>query len=149
MEPSAKRFLIAGAVGHFIVALLHYCIPSLGTSAYGYFGAPELMEMARTGSMVPAVATYLLAAVFTGCGVYSFSAAGIVRPLPFARMLLWIVGAVYVIRGSLFVLQIYVVFQGHIYLLRHASFSLAAFAIGLVQLAGLWKSRTAASSTIQ
>jgi hypothetical protein len=146
LTKSSKQLLILASLGHFAVALLHYVMPLLGSWAYAYFGAPDLTLMATGGSWLPAIATYSLAVVFTIIGFMGLSAAGVFRSLGIIRPILWVVGAVYVMRGLLVTVQIRMLGAGSQIHKRDLLFSCVALTIGLVQLWGLWRSRPARSS---
>ncbi len=141
MDISAKRLLIIASIGHFTVALLHYVMPFLGSWAYAYFGAPELTKMAEAGSIVPAVEAFTLAFIFTLFGFMGLSAAGIVRSRKIIRPILWAVGSIYVLRGLVVFVQIYLFMQGSNTHLRDMVYSLVSMFIGILQLWGLWRSR--------
>jgi hypothetical protein len=142
MDKLSRQLLFVASGGHFAVALLHYVMPFLGSWSYGYFGAPELTTMAEDGSSLPAVATFALAVSFTIFGFMGLSAAGVLHPLGIIRPILWVVGGFYTIRGVLAVLQIGMLVRGDSIHLRDLSFSLVALLIGVIQLLGLWRTRS-------
>jgi hypothetical protein len=83
-------------------ALLHIGIIIGGPDWYRFFGAGERMaRMAARGSLQPALVT-ATTAVFLGVwALYAFSGAGVVRRLPFLRLALTLIAAVYLARGIL------------------------------------------------
>jgi len=142
----SRGFLIGAAIGHFMVAILHFTIPFLGSWAYAFFGSPYLASLADAGSAMPAIAAYGVGIVFARFGFMGISAAGVTRYRQFYRSILWGVGAVYVFRGLLFIPQVLLLFQGRSTIARGPVFSLIALIVGMLQLLGLWKSRRSRSS---
>jgi hypothetical protein len=128
--------LTAGALASFALAILHLGIAAAGEPAYEYFTAPErLLVLARAGSIVPALVTVGIAAVFV---VFAGSAWAAARRhgAPGLRILLVGVAGIYLLRGALIVPEIVVV--RHLgYPPRILAFSLAALIIGAIHAAGL------------
>ena len=141
MKTRNPWFLIAAA-GSFAIALLHLVIIFIGASAYRFFGAGEGMAThAEAGSLTPAVITLVIVFVFVVFGLYSLSAAGVVKRLWKLKPILMAITAIYLLRGfGFFVDSIGDIFEHDV---RHAVFSFTSFAIGIFHLAGLirgWKS---------
>jgi len=147
MDIITKRLLIIASIGHFAVALLHYVMPFLGPWAYAYFGAPELTKMAEAGSQVPAIEAFALAVIFTIFGIMGLSAAGILQNGKIVRQILWAVGSIYVLRGLVVFVQVYLSLQGSNTHLRDMVYSMVSLSIGVLQLWGLWRIRNAKLST--
>jgi hypothetical protein len=145
MNSIGKPLLIIGAGVNFAIALLHLVIIVIGTPAYLYFGAAGLAEMAAQGSFIPALATFCLAGVFAGFGVYALSGAGILRPLPLVKLGLVVIGGIYSLRGLIVMLDIFRLVRGDGYPLRQTVFSAAALGIGLVYLVGVAAQRRASA----
>ena len=83
-------------------SLLHIAIIIGGPRWYRFFGAGERMaRLAASGSLYPAVVTSTLAVILAVWALYALSGAGFVRPLPFLRLALAVIAAVYLIRGIL------------------------------------------------
>jgi hypothetical protein len=141
MELLTKRLLITASIGHFTVALLHYAMPFLGSWAYAYFGAPELTKLAEAGSQLPAIEAFILAIIFSIFGFMSLSAAGIIQYVKAIRQILWVVGSIYVLRGLVAIVQVYLIIHGNDTHTRDIIYSLVSLTIGLIQLIGLWRSR--------
>ncbi|MBI2416501.1 MAG: hypothetical protein HYV28_01080 [Ignavibacteriales bacterium] len=136
---NGKNFLIAGGCMSIATGLLHFAIVWAGASGYRYFGAGEDMAlMAESGSAYPALLTAAIAFVFLGWGVYAFSAAGLVRKLPFQTVLIPVIGAVFALRlGVLPQIVIYLM-PGTEIMMKDIVFSVAALTIGVFYLVG-WK----------
>ncbi len=147
MKLFTKRLLIIASIGHFIVAMLHYVMPFLGPWAYAYFGAPELTKMAEAGSQLPAIEAFILAIIFSIFGFMGLSAAGIIQHLKIIRNILWVVGSIYMLRGLLVIVQIYLLAQGTETQIKDIIYSLVSLVIGAIQLLGLWFSRDVKLST--
>ena len=98
----SRRWLLAGGVLTGIASLLHLAIILGGPEWYRFFGAGERMaRMAARGSLYPAVVTAGIAAVLGVWMLYALSGAGVIRRLPFLRLALVLIAAVYLGRGAL------------------------------------------------
>jgi hypothetical protein len=128
--------LTAGAGASFALALLHVGMIPVGERAYAYFTAPErLIALARAGSVVPAVVTLGVAAIFAAFGVCALIAARRDRR-PGLRILLVGIAGIYLLRGALVVPELVIV-QHTGAPPRILAFSLVSLAIGAVYAAGL------------
>jgi hypothetical protein len=145
-DVSSKRLMISAAVGYFLIAMLHLAAPFLGPWTYSYFGANYLARLAQSGSMIPAIAGFIIGIAFTGFGFMGVSVAGVKRSRRLDRPILWGVGVILVLRGLVVVPQIFLLFRGLSTFARGPVFSLIALVIGAVQLIGLWKTRSTGSS---
>ena len=144
MSPNGNSWLKLGAMLSFAIALLHVVIIFLGAPAYRYFRAGEEMAtMAESGSLVPAVITFVIVIIFTLFGCYALSAAGVIRRLPFLAPALVIIGAIYTLRGVGAIVQVILLMSGATFLeLRDGVFSSVALLIGIIHLVGAklnWK----------
>lgn len=138
-------WLKLGGVLSFATALLHLAIIFIGASAYRYFGAGEDMAKAtESGSMFPAVLTLFLVAIFAIWGFYALSGAGVIRRLPFLKIALILIGAVYTLRGVAVFQQSFQLATGSAEVApRQVVFSLVSLVIGLAYLVGTimnWRS---------
>lgn len=98
----SDRFLIAGGLMAAIVSLLHFAVILGGPEWYRFFGAGERMaRLAARGDLYPKLVTAAIAAILGVWALYGFSGAGVIRPLPFSRPVLWLVSAVFLGRGVL------------------------------------------------
>lgn len=85
------------------IALLHIYIVYAGAPAYRYFGAGEWMaRKAEHGSMIPALVTLAIAAVFFLFSFYNLAGAKIVA-MPFSYYILLAVSVVFLLRGAVVV----------------------------------------------
>ena len=92
--------LFLGGASSLLVAALHLAIIWGGPAWYRFFGAGERMAiLAEEGSWTPALVTLGLTIIFALWGLYAFSAAGLFRPLPWQRLVLIAVAAIYILRG--------------------------------------------------
>ena len=134
----SPALLLAGALS-FVAAALHLACIFGGGNWYRALGAGERMaRAAEQGQWQPAVVTLGIAAVLTLWGLYAWSGAGLIGPLPFLRWALVAITAVYLARGLLFLpLQPY--FPGNSAAFWYWSSGICAV-IGLTHLAGLWQS---------
>ena len=84
----------------FIAALLHVTIIFGGSDWYRFFGAGEGMaKLAETGSIEPTVITLSIAAILSVWGLYALSGAGVVFKLPLLKLGLWLITAIFFVRG--------------------------------------------------
>ena len=139
-----ERILILAGWLSAAVAALHVVIVFLGAPAYRYFGAGEDMDrQAEAGSLVPAVMTLAITAVFAVFALYAFAGAGRLRRLPLLRTGLVAISAIYLVRGLSLLPELAGYAQGSGAEPRHLAFSLTSLVIGLFYLAGtvlLWPS---------
>ncbi len=85
-----------------VAGLLHFGIILGGPSWYRFFGAGEKMaRMAEKGLVFPTVITSLIATMLIVWGLYAFSAAGLIRQLPFLKIITSLIGTIYCLRGTL------------------------------------------------
>jgi len=127
--------LVAGASSAGI-AVLHVCIALVGPTAYTYFGAADLAPSARAGSPVPAVITIGLAIVFGLWAWYAFGGARIARKPPLLTIGIWVIGAIYVLRGAMLLPELLSLGRGGGTPPRFAMFSFVSLATGIAYLLG-------------
>ena len=120
------------------VALLHLVIIFIGAPGYRYFGAPETMaRQAEARSMLPAVQTLSLTALFGGFGLYGFAGAERFIVLPLLRSALVAIGSIYTLRGlAVFAQARLLLWSPGSLRVREAVFSLVSLIIGLLYLEG-------------
>jgi putative oxidoreductase len=96
------RLLLLGGGLTGAASLLHVAIIFGGPDWYRFFGAGERMaRLAAGGSIYPAVITAGIALVLAIWALYAFSGAGLFRRLPFLRVALVVIAAIYLMRGIL------------------------------------------------
>lgn len=97
----SQKVLIAGGALSIMIAILHIVIIIGGASWYRFFGAGEEMAvMAEQGSWIPGLVTSGITIVFFVWGLYAFSGAGAIKMrLPFKKLALVLISAIYLIRG--------------------------------------------------
>jgi|CXWL01.1.fsa_nt_gi hypothetical protein len=99
-----QRYLLAVGCAALAGAALHIAILFGGPEWYATFGAPQrLVEMARAGSLRPAISCILIAAGLCVLAAYAFSGAGRLRHLPLLRPVLAASAVVLTLRGALFI----------------------------------------------
>lgn len=92
--------LLVGAVLSAIAALLHVGIIVGGPAWYRFFGAGEKLARAdAAGSIYPAIITAGIAAVLATWAAYALAGAGLIAPLPWLKLALVVITAVYLLRG--------------------------------------------------
>ncbi|MDC8758954.1 hypothetical protein [Janthinobacterium fluminis] len=130
---NARLLLIGAASLSVLVALLHVYVIVQGAWAYRYFGAGEkIATMAEQGSWFPALLTAGVTLVFMIFAAYYLSGASVVPALPFLRLAMAAIAAIYTLRGIMVVAAVFM----HLTPFEIGS-SLASLAIGLVHCAAL------------
>jgi hypothetical protein len=91
--------IIAGLLST-VAAILHLGCIYFGASWYRFLGAGEQMAiMAEQGRIQATIITLSITFVLAVWALYAFSAAGAISQLPFARIILVIISAIYLLRG--------------------------------------------------
>lgn len=97
-----ERWLLTGGVLTGLAVLLHVAIILGGPDWYRFFGAGERMaRLAASESAAPAMITAAIAATLAVWTLYALSGARLIRRLPFLRLVLVLIAAVYLLRGVL------------------------------------------------
>ena len=91
----------------FALALFQVVI-SFSPSWSLYFGAPP--ELADNPLLL-IISGIFVSIIFIIFGLYGFSAAGDIRPMPFLRFGLIVIGGIYTLRGLLIVFQLLIIFE--------------------------------------
>lgn len=132
---------IAGTLS-LLIALLHGVMIVIGAEAYRYFAAGQKMvDMALAGSPIPALITFLITVVFTVFAMYAFSGTGVIRELPLLKPAIWVIGAIYALRGLAIFVQFYLIVQGQTgenLATKDVIFSCVALFVGIVYLLGAY-----------
>jgi hypothetical protein len=104
MSQFVKNYLVFVGVVATAGALLHIAILFGGPDWYAFFGAPQgLVDMARAGNVRAPISCLVIAAFLSLLAAYAFSGAGVIRRLPFLRLVLSSIAGVLILRGILFV----------------------------------------------
>jgi hypothetical protein len=97
---STNLLLIAGTL-NILAAALHVGVVFGGPPWYRFFGAGEEMAlMAEKGSLTPAIITLGIASVLLLWAAYAWSGAGLIPNMPFLKLALTVITAIYLIRGA-------------------------------------------------
>lgn len=138
MKTPGSLLLLLASSAAFLLALLHIAIVIIGRKGYGYFGAAQLIPLVQKGSLWPAFITLILVGIFTVCGLYGLSGAGILQHLPLLRHGLILIGAVFSLRGLALVKEIPPFISHNTSVpTRELIFSSVSLIIGLLYLTGL------------
>lgn len=98
-SPGSSLLLLAACL-NAAAALAHVAVVLGGPAWYRAFGAGEGMaRLAATGSWYPPAITLSIALLLAVWSAYALSATGLFPPLPFARLALLAITAVYLLRG--------------------------------------------------
>lgn len=104
MSRFARNCLLLTGIATVAGAVLHIAILFGGPDWYAFFGAPPgLVDMARDGNIRAPISCLVIAAFLMLLAAYAFSAAGLIRRLPFLRSGLAAIAMVLLLRGVLFV----------------------------------------------
>jgi len=91
--------IIAGSFS-FLAAALHIGIVIVGPSWYRFFGAGDSMAlMAEKKLFKPTVITLGIASILIIWGAYAWSGAGVLTSMPYIKLALSAITAIYLIRG--------------------------------------------------
>ena len=95
--------LLFGAALSFAAALLHFACILWGAGGFRFLGAGEpIVGMAAAGHWYPPFIAFVIGAVLSVWGVYALSGAGLVPALPYVRVVLVGITAVYLLRALAF-----------------------------------------------
>jgi hypothetical protein len=95
-----EPFLLLAGILSSLAALLHIGVIIGGPAWYRFFGAgEEMVSMAESGSLYPAIITFFIALILSAWALYAFSGAGVMQRLPFLRPALVIITGIYLVRG--------------------------------------------------
>lgn len=103
MHGVGDQALILAGVLSALAAVAHLACIALGAPAFRFLGAGERMARAiEAGSIRPVLVTLGIAAILSVWAAYAFSGAGVIGALPFAKLVLPAVTAVFLARGVSF-----------------------------------------------
>ncbi len=95
------NLLLVGGTLSIVASIAHLGI-IFGGAWYRFFGAGDKMvQMSQKGMLFPSVITFFIAAALAIWGLYAFSAAGVIRTLPFLKTITTIIALIYTLRGLL------------------------------------------------
>jgi len=141
MRTPGRIPLLVAAGCSAAVAVLHLAILAMGPPWYRWFGAPALARQIESGAALgPTVLTLAVAAVFMVWTIYGLSGAGVIRRLPLLRVGLYVIAAIYVLRGLQVVLEVPAAVQGRVPA-RFPVFSAFSALAGAAYLVGVLRSR--------
>ena len=100
-----ERFVFLCAAGIAIFgALIHWIAPLIGAEWYSFLTAPAwVVESARNGTWDAPIGGAVIGGLMMLCGLYAFSATGLIRRLPFSRTALCVITTICLVRGLLLI----------------------------------------------
>jgi hypothetical protein len=99
-----NQLLIAAAMCSAVAAMLHVGCIVFGGDWYRIMGAGEEMaRMAEAGDSYPTIVTSLIVALLMISACYALSGAGVIFKLPFLRLALCTIAAVFLLRSVAFI----------------------------------------------
>lgn len=108
MTTTTKSNLLRSAGIISLLLALFQAVISFSPAWSLYFGAPP--ELTENPTLL-IVFSLIVSIIFIIFGLYAFSGAGDIHPLPFLRSGLVIIGSIYTLRGMLVILQILILFN--------------------------------------
>lgn len=130
----AENLLLAAGILSALITLLHIVLV-FRPEIYRQFGADELADMHEQGSPFTVLVTIGLALVFAVWALYGFAGAGLIRALPWMRVILFSAAAIYVLRGLMLLTDLVQLLRGG-YPFRFVLFSSISLSTGLLYLLG-------------
>lgn len=100
--------------------------------------AREMHELSMIDDALPFTLTGFVMIIFLMFGLYGLSGAGVLRPLPFLRPMIFVIAGIYLLRGAG---ELFYSYASNQNTLSETLFSLVAIGIGLLYLSGGLKSR--------
>lgn len=140
MKVPGRVLLLVAAGCSVWVAVLHVSIAVAGPAWYRYFGAPSLAARIEAGEpLVPTLLALAVAAVFVLWACYALSGAGAIRRLPLLRTALFVIAAVYLLRGLQVVPEVAGVARGalpgrFVVFSAFSAFAGVAYLLGVIRL---------------
>ena len=97
----SRAWILYAGWGCAAASILHIVTIIAGPSWFDFLGAPpEYGQMMRDGDyLLPVTVTLFIAAVLAIWAAYAFSAAGVIRRLPFARFVCGATAFIFLLRG--------------------------------------------------
>lgn len=136
MNSFGNVFLMAGALLSFCAAILHFACIFWGANGFRILGAGEpIVSMAHAGHWYPPFIAVVIGAILSVWAFYALSAGGVVPPLPFLRVVLTGITAIYILRAIAFPL-LKPAFPGNSSTFWFVSSAICLF-IGITHLVGL------------
>jgi hypothetical protein len=135
---SINPFLVAGALFSALAAILHFAGIFWGAAGYRVLGAGEpIVRMAQAGHWYPSFIACAVGAVLLTCALFALSGAGVIAQLPWARAVLVVITAVFLVR-ALFYPLLKPLFPGNSETFWRVT-SGVCFVIGTAHLIGLYQ----------
>ena len=105
---TANLWLAAAGALSAAASAAHLAIIVGGPRWYDFFGAgPRMVRLAEQGSPKAALITFGIAAVLAVWAAYAFSGAGLIPRLPFLKLALAAISAVYLLRAIGYIPALY------------------------------------------
>ena len=104
MHSGNNKLLIVASICSAIAALVHLGCIVFGGDWYRFFGAGEQMaKMAEDGQWYPTIVTLIIVSMLSVWSLYALSGTRVIFRLPFLRLGLVAISAIYLIRSIAFV----------------------------------------------
>ncbi len=103
MQSLPNVLLYLAALLTFCAALLHFVCVFWGVNGFRFLGAGKsIVQMVERGHWYPNFTAITVGLILTVCAIYAFFAAKGIQVLPFTKLILSLVSAVFLIRGFAF-----------------------------------------------
>ena len=130
----AKTCLLFGGLASLLITGLHLAL-ALRPQWYRCFGAEELAQLHKQGSPFTVLVTVGLTLMFAAWGAYALSGAGVLGRLPLLRIMLIVIGAIYILRSLMLPSELVkAIISGQSF--RFVLFSASSLVAGLLYLVG-------------
>lgn len=104
INPSlANPLLVIGALLSLCAALLHFACLFWGAEGFRILGAGEpIVSMARAGHWYPPLVAIVIGSLLSVWALYALSGSGMIQALPYLRLVLSGISAIYIFRALCF-----------------------------------------------
>ncbi|MCH2070977.1 hypothetical protein [Acinetobacter pittii] len=103
MHSLPNVLLYLAALLTFCAALLHFVCVFWGANGFRFLGAGKsIVQMVERGHWYPNFTAIAVGLILTVCAIYAFFAAKGIQVLPFTKIILSLVAAVFLMRGLAF-----------------------------------------------
>ena len=101
--PTYNTPLLLGAALSLIAAALHFACIFWGANGFKFLGAGEpIVSMSAAGHWYPPFIAFVIGVVLATWSLYALSGSGIIPPLPYLRLALVGITAIYLFRAVAF-----------------------------------------------
>jgi hypothetical protein len=138
--PLARVALMLAGLGNVAAALVHIIGWAMGPEAIAFLGAPPyIVRSIEEGTSDAPVTIAVIVAVLAVFAAYAFSGAGLLPRLPFLRVVLSLVGLLFILRGLLIFVQLQSANFSVTFDVVHLGLSVVVLVLGVLYAIGAWR----------